>query len=272
MTSARPYAGFSVSTIGVVVALWFAIIHVFSFAAGGYLAGRLRSRSGGSDEERQFRDGAHGFLVWAVGALVSVIVVSMGATAVVRGATQAGAAVATGAAAVTGAAAAGVSQSPTAQSAVQNMIGYATDMMLRPPTSPAGAASPTPPVKAEPPDATTTAEMGRILAMSVANDAISTDDRQYLARLISSRTGMSQGDADRRVGEVWDRYKAMRAEAETKARDAAETTRKSSVMAAFVTAAVSLAALVAAVLFAGLGSEHRDQNRTIRVFGQSRFW
>jgi hypothetical protein len=208
-----------------------------------------------------------------VGALVSAMIVAMGASAAVRGAAQTGAAVATGAAAVTGAAAAGVAQSPNAQSAIQNLIGYATDMMLRPPASAAGAAPATPPAaKAEPPDAATTAEIGRILTVSVANDAISTGDRQYLASLIASRTGMSQEDADRRVGEVWDRYKAMRAEAETKARDAAETARKSSILAAFVTAAVSLAALAAAVLAAGLGSEHRDQNRTIRVFGRSRFW
>jgi hypothetical protein len=279
MTSARPYAGLSASVIGIVLAIWFAIIHVGSFAAGGYLAGRMRTRAGGASvEERQFRDGAHGFLVWAVGALVTALLVAMSAIGAARTTAEVGAALVNGAASATAAAASATAQNPNASSAVQNVLGYVTDMMLRPSTPAKGATAPaTPPPAATPaPGAPSnevaTAEVGRILAVSVANGDISQADRQYLASLIASRTGMSQADSERRVTEVWDRYKSIRAEAETKARDAAETARKSGILAALLAAAVSLAGLAAAVWAAGIGSAHRDENRMVRALGRERFW
>lgn len=50
--------------------LWVVLIALASAVAGGYIAGRMRSRFGdASAEEVEFRDGAHGLVVWAVSTL-----------------------------------------------------------------------------------------------------------------------------------------------------------------------------------------------------------
>lgn len=55
--------------------LWVMLVAIASTAAGGYLAGRLRARVGDAKpDEAEFRDGAHGLVVWAVATLVAVLV------------------------------------------------------------------------------------------------------------------------------------------------------------------------------------------------------
>src|SRR5262245_29004472 len=71
LTSPWPYAGASALAVTVAVGWWTVMVQIGSFAAGGYLAGRLRSRQEDSAiDEVRFRDGAHGFMVWALGILV----------------------------------------------------------------------------------------------------------------------------------------------------------------------------------------------------------
>ena len=43
VTSAQPYAGLSAKALAVLAGLYAALVHVASFSAGGYLAGRLRT-------------------------------------------------------------------------------------------------------------------------------------------------------------------------------------------------------------------------------------
>src|SRR5688572_14148258 len=43
ITSPWPNTGASAVTVAIVVGLWMAIVQIISFAAGGYLAGRLRA-------------------------------------------------------------------------------------------------------------------------------------------------------------------------------------------------------------------------------------
>jgi hypothetical protein len=71
LTSPWPNAGARLWVVGLAVAWWAVVVQIGSFAAGGYLAGRMRSRWGESaTDEGQFRDSAHGFMVWAVGVLI----------------------------------------------------------------------------------------------------------------------------------------------------------------------------------------------------------
>src|SRR5215212_8897913 len=72
-TSAWPDRGISLPVTFILFALWVALVQAGSFAAGGYIAGRLRSGWEGPLVERQFRDGAHGFLVWGIGVLVGAL-------------------------------------------------------------------------------------------------------------------------------------------------------------------------------------------------------
>jgi len=58
--------------------LWTVLVTISSAAAGGYIAGRMRSRWGDAVEsEVEFRDGAHGLVVWGVSTLAVAIVVGI---------------------------------------------------------------------------------------------------------------------------------------------------------------------------------------------------
>lgn len=54
-----------------VAGLWVVLVTLASSAAGGYFAGRMRSRRGDAKEvEVEFRDGTHGLVTWATATLV----------------------------------------------------------------------------------------------------------------------------------------------------------------------------------------------------------
>ncbi|MGX5843563.1 hypothetical protein ACWGTI_22850 [Mesorhizobium sp. ArgA1] len=72
-----------------VAGLWVVIVAIASSAAGGYVAGRMRTRWGDSNEsESEFRDGIHGIAVWALATLGAAFFLAMigahGAAAVVN--------------------------------------------------------------------------------------------------------------------------------------------------------------------------------------------
>ena len=72
-----------------VAGLWVVVVAIASSAAGGYVAGRMRTRWGdGSPDESEFRDGIHGIAVWALATLGATIFLAMlggtGAAAVVN--------------------------------------------------------------------------------------------------------------------------------------------------------------------------------------------
>ncbi len=254
LTSARPFAGLSMATMGVLLALWLAAVHVGSFATGGYLASRMRARSTASQGERDFRDGVHGFLVWGIGTLLAAYLIGGGLGAIVRGTAQ------------TAASAVGAASSTLAASALPaDPLAYSVDVLLRRPASTGPGA---PVVR----DESVTPELTRIFAMSIANDKISDADRQYLASLVAARTGLSPVDAEKRVDSTWTSYRALKAEAAQKAIEIAETSRKSTVLMAFLLAVMSLAGLAAATWGAAIGSKHRDENLSVRVFGAERLW
>ncbi len=68
--SAQPYAGASAKALAVISALYTAISLVAAFGGGGYVAGRMRSPTIEEINEADFRDGAHGFGVWALAIVV----------------------------------------------------------------------------------------------------------------------------------------------------------------------------------------------------------
>src|ERR1700741_4340595 len=67
-TSPWPNSGLPARVIASLAIFWIMAQHIATFMAGGYVAGRMRSRwrEAGQDEV-DFRDGLHGGLVWAVG-------------------------------------------------------------------------------------------------------------------------------------------------------------------------------------------------------------
>ncbi len=250
--SPYPYRGLSASTFLIVATLYAALVQVCSYAAGGYLAGRMRTPWPDIVEgERHFRDGAHGFAVWALGLLVFAAVVASGAGNIAKTTTDAASKIASGAAqGAAGGAAGGLSLSPA---------DYGTDFVLRPgakgtPNTPAANADRAP--------------IARLFTASLESGSLSNDDRTYLAQTVADRTGLSQADAEKRVDQAF----AQARQAEQKARDLANEARKKTALAGFATAATLALACAAACLAAGLGARDRDERTAPYWMGAARFW
>src|SRR3981081_3176855 len=85
-------AGASASAIGWTAIGWLVLMQLIASSVGGYLAGRLRTKwVNVHTHEVYFRDTAHGFLVWAVGLVITAGFLTSAATSMIGGAARAGA-------------------------------------------------------------------------------------------------------------------------------------------------------------------------------------
>ena len=65
---------------------WLILTQIMASAMGGYLAGRLRTKwTDLHTDEVYFRDTAHGFLVWAVGLVITASLLATAATSLAGG-------------------------------------------------------------------------------------------------------------------------------------------------------------------------------------------
>src|SRR6185437_3676711 len=78
--------------------LYTAVTLIAAFAGGGYIAGRIRMPAAEELAEHEFRDGAHGFAVWALTLFVAGLAAASGAAGALKTAVQTTAVVASGAA------------------------------------------------------------------------------------------------------------------------------------------------------------------------------
>jgi hypothetical protein len=254
-TSPWPNSGASAKVIASVAVFWAMAQQIGAFMAGGYVAGRMRSRWHETGHEAEFRDGLHGGLVWAVGVVIGAALFLSTAGLVAK----TGAEVAGGAAAVAG-------------TSTNDPMGAVLDTMLRPTTVAQAQSTPGsgPPASAPASPATpraraaagddTRGEMSRILASSVANGSLTADNRAYLVQLVSQRAGISQQEAERRVDQ-----------AVNAARQAADKARRAAVLTGFVTAASLVLSLGAAWWASMRGGHHRDHSIPARFeFGDQR--
>lgn len=223
-TAVSPWTGEGVSAEGIGFAsiVWLILMHIIAGATGGYLAGRLRTRwTDLHTDEVFFRDTAHGFLVWALGLVITAALLVSAASAIIGGTAQTGAAAA-GAALTTGGAAVVAGVDGESEGDASGPIDYFADMLFR-----QDRARATP--DAAGPGATSSdraairTEAVRILASGWRD--MPDVDKTYLAQLIAQNTGITQSEAESRISEVQERI----AELEMQAREAADTAR--SVMA-----------------------------------------
>jgi hypothetical protein len=208
-------------------ALWFLsglfvlLVALVSFAAGGYVAGRMRSRfaSVAATDEAEFRDGMHGLLVWAlaivIGAVLAIGVAGAAAPAAVPGSGNAG---------------------PSASVAGENTIAYELDQLFR---------SERPIPAAEMTQAR--GEAARILLTSSSHTGVTPEDRDYLVTLVSSRAQVSPEEADARVSKAIPR-----------AHDALKRARAAGVLIAFWTAVALLLGAAVAWYAAREGGRERE--------------
>lgn len=222
--------GMSAFWLGIASGLWFVWVAITSFGAGAYLAGRLRRPvPGATADEVEVRDGAHGVLVWATGALVGAALATAGVTGVVGAAGK-----------VVGTAA------QTAAEAVGGDIDYMGGRLL-------GGG-----------DAETRQEVAGVLSRSFASGGtIAPEDRTYLVSLVARSTGQSEEE----VGAAVDKAVAEAQAAYDKAVQAAEQARVAAGIAAFVIAATLLASAAAAYGAAVAGGDHRNRNLKFGTFG-----
>jgi hypothetical protein len=147
---------------------------------GGYLAGRLRTKWASiHTDEVYFRDTAHGFLAWAVALVVMAAFLTSAATYMV------------GAAA---AAAGGSGTATSGQAEVRELDsnGYFVDALFRSDSA-----------KPDSNGASVRGEVGRILAQSLRAGSVPAADKNYVAKLVATRTELSQTDAEKRVSDVF---------------------------------------------------------------------
>lgn len=240
-------SGASSTAIGVSTIIWLGFTQIIASGLGGYLAGRLRVKwAAVHGDEVYFRDTAHGFLAWALAALVSATVLTSAIASAVSGGAKLGAEAVQGAAAPAMAAAA---QNATSQI---DPVGYLVDGMLRASGTAAQNTSP----------ASSRAEVGAIIANSLRQGALSPNDRQYLATLVAQRSGASQAEAERRVDAAYAQIVKTARDTETAAREAADKARKAAAYTALWTFIALLAGAFVASLCALWGGRQRDAMTT----------
>lgn len=177
LSSVSPWRnrGLAASTIGIGAVVWLIISQILASALGGYIAGRLRTKwTIIHSDEVYFRDTAHGFLVWAVGLVITAAFLTSAAISmtgdVVRN-----------------------SSSPIVGNPIAGEdYGYFRDMLFRP--NHAG------PNRIDP---YLQAEVDSVLAHALAEKGLSTADRTYLAQIVAEKTGLTAADAQNRVDVVF---------------------------------------------------------------------
>lgn len=145
-------------------AIYFLAAQAFGFAVGGYLVGRLIGPEVENTAEEEFRAAAHGFVMWALAVVASLLLLGFAST-------------------MTGSAVAGAMAMPGASNNASN---YWVDTMFRPAPNTAQTEA-------------DKAEAERIVAMN--GPTISDADKLRLARLVSENAGLSTSAALQRVSD-----------------------------------------------------------------------
>lgn len=250
-TSISPFAGSGVSatTLGISALAWVVLIQILAMGGGGYLAGRLRTKSvGPHTPEAAMRDTAHGFLSWAVGSIIGALLLASAASSIVGGAARLGASAASGVGqAVSGAAGQAASRVDTG-SLNLDPSAYLTDRLFR-------SERPAPNTGD---NTASRAEVARIVAMSMRNGELTAGDRTYVASVIAAQTGISQQEAEKRIDDGIKQAKDAAAKVEQTARETAEAARSAAAKAALATFIAMIIGAMSASFFASLGGRARD--------------
>ncbi|WP_126116595.1 MULTISPECIES: hypothetical protein [unclassified Bosea (in: a-proteobacteria)] len=240
MVSADTSRSSGLTALAIAGGIWALWVTISACAAGGYLAGRMRRPTlDATDHERHVRDGAHGLVVWAAGALLVAMLTSSVLTGAAKTAATGVTAAATGAGAL-------ISQQA-------DPLGSALDSVMRSTGS-------------EPVSAGEREEASRILSRSLASGALDPADRTYIANRLAARANISQPDAEKRIDDAY----AKLNQAKETAKQAAERARRMGVITAFLTAAALLAGAAAAWFAAVLGGKHRDEEIDLTALFGSR--
>ncbi|MEP7098036.1 MAG: hypothetical protein ABI748_10270 [Dokdonella sp.] len=259
LSSVSPWdgTGATAKTIGFATIVWLAIMQVVSSGLGGFVAGRLRTKwVDVHSDEVFFRDTAHGFLVWAVGVVVTAALLTSASNSLVGTTAK----VAAGA----GGAVAGAAGPTAMQGATEAMAGsdsrYFIDRMFRGDQSAAtggtsGAAMNAGGAGPSPGDVQIRGEIGRIFAIGTQDGTLGAADRSYVTQVIASRTGLSPADAEKRLDEATTQMKVAR----EKTLATVDSARKAAAYVSLWLVVSFLIGAFAASIAATIGGRMRDQ-------------
>ncbi len=163
VTTAEPGQGISAKLAAIAIALWTAWMATSSFAAGGYISGRLRHRIAVAlDHEVRIRDGVHGLIAWSIAAIISGLVLasSLGSTA-----------------------------NSATKEAAKTTQDYQLGLLFRGEETTAA-------------DLTARLDAETVLKTITARKSLSQDDEAYVAQLVSKATSISPAEAKSRVVSV----------------------------------------------------------------------
>jgi hypothetical protein len=237
LASVSPWAnaGVSATTFTILAGIWLIVVQWVASGMGGYITGRLRTKWVGTHtREVFFRDTAHGLLTWSIATVIGAALLATAASSAVGTGVKAASTVASGAAAA-----------GPMQPGMSMGRSYDVDGLFRSVT----------------PDATGTGaeartEATRILAMGAVNGDVPAADQAYLVQLVSLHTGLGQADAQKRVDDTLAQEKA----AEVKAKQVADTARKSTAAFSIFAALSMLIGAFIACVAAAFGGQLRDEH------------
>jgi len=221
LSAVSPWAGRGTSgrTLGGAAIVWLVAMQIIASSMGGYVAGRLRTRwTLIHGDEVYFRDTTHGLLSWAISVVATAaFLTSAGASIIGSSSSREG-----------------NGTSPSAAFPAMAMTSYVDELL-----TPGSAAADT---------AATRTEAAEVLSASIENRDTGTADRDYLTRLVTSRTGANSAEASRRVDDVI-----------TRARARLDEMRSTAARLAFWTFLALLAGAFCASYASTIGGRQRDR-------------
>lgn len=237
LSSISPWSntGISATTFSIWTIIWLTLTQIASSGMGGYLTGRLRTRwLAVPTDEVYFRDGVHGFLAWAVAAVVTAALLTSTLGSMANSGVQAGAYIVA------------AESNMTKADGDSGPVAYFVDGLFRMDMNPSAiydaeaeknamiagtsAQSSTRP-SANAPSVNTTGEIGRIFLASLATKTLSPEDVRYIGGIVAQHTGLVQKDAEKRVLDTYARMERNLGQAETIAKETADKVRKASIFA-----------------------------------------
>jgi hypothetical protein len=238
----------SASTLGTTSGIWLVVANLIGLGIGGWAAARLSGTTDGTDGM------LHGLSVWAIGFLLSAVLlgnivsgtvgtVFQGASSIIGGTMQ-------GAGQAAGQAAQSVAPQLAQALNPEQMI-ERLQQGLQTGGDPAQMT-----------EDQRRAEIARILGDRLREGGFSGNQRDRLTQLVAAESNLSPQEADARIEQLETRAREMATEAATQARVAAENAADAAAMAAYLIFGLMLLGAAAAVIGARIGTR-----RALRVHG-----
>jgi hypothetical protein len=207
--------------------LFLVFVALCSFGLGGYAAGRMRTPTRTTaSAETEMRDGVSGLIMWGLAILLTTVLALGAATIMSR--QSAGTA------------------GPSASIIAENTLASELDQLFR-----------TDRYIADPTIEYHRSEAARILLKSSSQNGVPAEDRDYLATLVRTHTGIGAGEADDRVNRLV-----------AQSKDELHRARVAAVLQAFLIGAALLAGAATAWFSATEGGRDRERG-TIPVWNWS---